>query len=196
MVVAWRGEAAGALQVADTSQAFDRETEFERLVLPLKDRMMRTVWRVARDPDLAEEAFQEALVTAWRKLPALARHPNPPAFVLRLCVDAAVDQLRSHRRRLERRAPLEEDGAAGGGESPERALQQREQRRLVLSALARLKGQQSTALLLRALHEEPYAAIAAALGCSEPTARVHALRAREKLRHWLAQLRPITESRR
>ena len=196
MVVAWNRDAAGALHVADTGRAFDREAEFERLVLPLKDRMMRTAWRVARDPELAEDAFQEALVTTWRKLPVLARHPNPAAFVLRICVDAAVDQLRSRRRRQGRWAPLEGSTADVGGESPERAAQEGERRDLVLAALARLKGQQATALLLRAVHEEPYAAIAAALGCSEPTARVHVLRAREKLRHWLAQLRPVKESRR
>ena len=196
MVVAWHREAAGALLVADTGRAFDREAEFERLVVPLRDRMMRTVWRVARDAELAEDAFQEALVTTWRKLPELARHPNPPAFVLRICVDAAVDQLRSRRRRQTRWAPLEGSTAAVSAASPERAAQEDERRAHVLAALARLKGQQATALLLRALHEEPYTAIAAALGCSEPTARVHVLRAREKLRRWLAPLRPAMEKRR
>ena len=91
MVVAWRHEAAGTLRVADT-RSFDREAEFERLVLPLKDRMMRTVWRVTRDPELAEDAFQDALLTTWRKLPQVAAHPNPPALVLRLCLTAAVDR--------------------------------------------------------------------------------------------------------
>lgn len=46
---------------------------------------------------------------------------------------------------------------------------------------------------MRALHDEPYAVIAAALGCGEPTARVHVLRAREKLRQWLAPLGPAVE---
>jgi RNA polymerase sigma-70 factor (ECF subfamily) len=196
MVVAWRREAAGALRVTDTSRAFDREAEFERLVVPLRDRMMRTVWRIARDPDLAEEAFQEALVTAWRKLPEIARHPNPPALVLRIGLDAALDQLRSHRRRLARRAPLEEASPDAARGSPEDTAQRREQGALVLAALRRLKGRQATALLMRALHDEPYAAIAAALGCGEPTARVHVLRAREKLRQWLAPLGPAVEKRR
>ena len=42
-----------------------RLAEFERVVLPLRERMMRTVWRVARDPDLAEEAFQATGGAAW-----------------------------------------------------------------------------------------------------------------------------------
>jgi RNA polymerase sigma-70 factor (ECF subfamily) len=188
MEVAWRHEAAGALQVTDTRRASDRETEFERLVLPLRDRMMRTVWRVARDPQLAEDAFQEALVTAWRKLPELARHPNPPALVLRICLDAAVDQVRARQRRRRLWAPLESDRVGARGQSPERAAEEREQTARVLAAVARLEGRQASALLLRALHEEPYATIAETLGCSEPTARVHVRRAREKLRRWLAPL--------
>jgi len=180
--------------VADTSQVFDLEVEFERLVLPLRDRMMRTVWRVARDPELAEDAFQEALVTAWRKLPELASHPNPPALVLRICLDAAVDQLRARQRRQRLAVPLERvRGAAARHESPARQAEATEQTRLVLTALARLKGQQATALLLRAIHELPYATIAQALGCSEPTARVHVSRAREKLRQWLAPGQPARE---
>jgi len=194
MAVAWRHGEAGALRVADTSQVFDLEAEFERLVLPLRDRMMRTVWRVARDPELAEDAFQEALVTAWRKLPELASHPNPPALVLRICLDAAVDQLRARQRRQRLAVPLERvRGAAARDESPARQAEATEQTRLVLTALARLKGQQATALLLRAIHELPYATIAQALGCSEPTARVHVSRAREKLRQWLAPGQPARE---
>jgi RNA polymerase sigma-70 factor (ECF subfamily) len=194
MVVAWRHGEAGALRVADTSQVFDREAEFERLVLPLRDRMMRTVWRVARDPELAEDAFQEALVTTWRKLPELASHANPTALVLRICLDAAVDQLRARQRRRRLTAPLERaGGAAAPDESPARQAEASEQTRLVLTALARLKGQQATALLLRAIHELPYATIAEVLRCSEPTARVHVSRAREKLRQWLSHLLPAAE---
>ena len=176
--------------MADTSRAFDREAEFERLVVPLRDRMMRTVWRVARDPDLAEDAFQEALVTTWRKLPELAGHPNLPALVLRICLDAAVDQLRARRRRHRFWKPLEKEGVEAGSPSPERAAELAEHTALVLDALARLEGRQASALLLRAVHEEPYATIAQALGCSEPTARVHVLRARQKLRRWLSPLGP------
>jgi len=187
MVVAWRHEAAGTLRVADT-RSFDREAEFERLVLPLKDRMMRTVWRVTRDPELAEDAFQEALLNTWRKLPQVAAHPNPPALVLRLCLTAAVDQLRARRRRRRFSTPIEKEGVDGGALSPEGAAQRAEHTALVLDALGRLQGRQASALLLRAVQEEPYATIAEALGCSEPTARVHVQRARQKLRRWLSPL--------
>ena len=174
--------------VRDTSQAFDREAEFERLVLPQRSLMMRTVWGVVRDRDLAEEAFQQALTTLWRKVPLLSRHPNPRALILRICLDAACDQLRERQRRWRRIAPLEEAQAAvaptPGGTVVSSAIVEE-----VLAAVHRLKPRQATALLLRVVHEVPYRTIAQALGCSEVTARVHVLRAREKLRLWLSHLR-------
>ena len=188
MGVAWWHEAVRALQVNQTRRHSEREAEFERLVLPLESRMMRTVWRVTRDPELAEDALQEALLTAWRKLPDVGRHPNPQALVLRFCLDAAMDQLRRHHRRRRSWTSLEGDGTADEGPSPERAAAATEEAGLVLAALAKLGERQATAMLLRAVHELPYSAVAEALGCGEATARVHVQRAREKLRRRLAPL--------
>ena len=174
--------------------ALDREVEFERLVLPHRDRMMRTVWRILRDPDLAEDALQEALATLWRKLPALRRHPNPEALVLRVAIDAARDQLRTRLRRERRTMALETFGDGPGVEEADR-VERAAVIREVLTAVQRLGHQQCTAILLRAVEEAPYRTVAEALGCSEATARVHVQRAREKLRAWLSHLRtPSRES--
>ena len=61
---------------------------------------------------------------------------------------------------------------------------------LVREAVARLPEKQAAAVTLRVLEEQPYEAIAAALGCAEPTARVHVLRGRERLARLLAALAP------
>lgn len=175
--------------------ALDREVEFARLVLPHRARMLRTIWRVLRDADLAEDALQEALITLWRKVPALGGHPNPEAFVLRVALDAARDQLRARRRRNRRTTPLEAFDGGGAIEDPdlvERSAVMRE----VLAGVNRLGRRQATAILLRAVEEQPYSTVAQALGCSEATARVHVQRAREKLRAWLGHLcRPSREIR-
>ncbi len=54
-------------------------------------------------------------------------------------------------------------------------------------ALDRLSPRQRAALLLRELEDLPFAEIAASLGCSEATARVHHHRACQNLRGWLQQ---------
>lgn len=53
------------------------------------------------------------------------------------------------------------------------------------AALDRLSPHQRAALLLRELEDAPFAEIAVALGCGEPTARVHHHRACRNLRAWL-----------
>ena len=164
-----------------TAGGLDSEAEFERLVLPSTSRMMRTIWRVVRDPELAEDAFQEALTTLWRKLPVVRQHPNPQAFILRVCLDAACDQVRA---RARRRSGLETIDEADPGfpyvrsESVEGPTMVGE----VMRAVGRLRPRQATALLLRVLNEASYEAIARAIGCSEATARVHVQRARERMR--------------
>jgi len=152
--------------------------------------MLRAIWRVVRDPDLAEDALQDALVTLWRKLPALARHPNPQAFVLRVSLDAACDQLRAHVRRRHRDVPLESEEAAVLAARP--AGREDTVCEEVLQAIGRLKRRQATAILMRALHDESYETIAYALGCSEATARVHVSHARERLRRLLSHLRAVS----
>ena len=49
---------------------------------------------------------------------------------------------------------------------------------------------QATAVLLRLVEQMPYDQIAAALDCSEVTARVHVQRGREELRQKLAHMQP------
>ncbi len=171
----------------------DRDAEFARLVLCRQARMLRTIWRVVHDRDLAQDALQDALTTLWRKLPAIARHPNPEAFVLRVCLDAACDQMRAHLRRRRRDVPLDDLPASN---VPQAEAHESVVRDEVVRAIGRLKRPQATALLLRALHEESYEMIAAALGCSEVTARVHVLHAREKLRTWLCHLHVPHDRRR
>lgn len=162
-----------------------REEAFEELVLRQRPRMMRTVWRVVRDADLAEEALQEALATLWRKADAVRAHPNPEAFVLRVCLDAAYDQLRDRIRRRSTLAPL---GEVGGEANP---AEERAAVGEVLAAVRRLNRRQAAAILMHAVEGEPYRAVAEALGCSEPTARVHVQRAREKLRNAFGRQGPI-----
>ncbi|MEN8198191.1 MAG: sigma-70 region 4 domain-containing protein, partial [Pseudomonadota bacterium] len=53
------------------------------------------------------------------------------------------------------------------------------------AALDRLSSRQRAALLLRELEDQPFAEIAAALGCGEATARVHYHRACRNMRTWL-----------
>lgn len=54
---------------------------------------------ILRDPDLAHDAVQDALIRAWRDLPGLRDPDRFDAWVYRLTVNACLDILRRRRRR-------------------------------------------------------------------------------------------------
>ena len=166
----------------------DRQREYERLIAPIEDRMMRAVWRVSRDPDDTEDAFQEALLTVWKRWDRVRRHPNPHALVLHICINAAHDVLRRKVRRgkwLEAGAVPEDipDSSASAIQNISGA----ERDAQVLRAIGLLSKNQARAILMHVVEEIPYGDVAAALGCREVTARKHVARARARLRTLLAR---------
>ena len=169
----------------------DRQREYERLIAPIEDRMMRAVWRISGDPNDAEDAFQEALLTVWKRWDRIVTHPNPHALILHICVNAAHDVLR---RRVRQRRWIEEDAiAANIPDSSSSAIQDMcgaEQRAQVLRAIGLLPKNQGRAILMHAVEGIAYGDIAAALACREVTVRKHVARARTRLRTLLAHLVP------
>jgi len=165
--------------------------EFMKLVLMLRESMIQTAWRVLHDVHDAEDALQDALAVIWRRWPEIQRHPNPSALALRICADAAIAMLR-RRSRLRRRevseATAEEPSASSA--DPLQQLAAEELHRQILDAIGRMPAQQAAAALMRWIQEQPYAEIAAALGCSEATARKHVARGRQRLSSLLKEIAP------
>ncbi|MCK7462047.1 MAG: hypothetical protein MZU84_08305 [Sphingobacterium sp.] len=91
-----------------------REFDYDSLVRPLEPRMMRTVWRIVRHEEAAEDALQDALAVIWKKRDAVARHPNPRALILKIAVAAAL------RRRPEEPAAAQPRGHRPAGRSGRR----------------------------------------------------------------------------
>ena len=55
---------------------------------------------IVRDPELARDAVQDALIRAWRDLPGLRDPDRFDAWVHRLVVNACLDLLRRRKRRV------------------------------------------------------------------------------------------------
>jgi RNA polymerase sigma factor (sigma-70 family) len=161
---------------------------YEELIDPVRERMMRVIWRVVRHPEEAEDTMQEVLAIVWQKLDRISCHPNPQALVLKICVNAAVDTLRRQRRggRFAGSEIIDRLPDAAAGSERNRA----ETERLVRGAVGRLPGKQAVAVVMRVLEGYSYKEIAVALDCREATARTHVLRGRAKLSRWLSDLRP------
>ena len=143
--------------------------------------MIRSLWRILRDPDDADDACQEAVARIWKRWKQIKRHPNPQALILRTCVNCAYDVLRRRKRRRWENLAEHEESLLSGAADPAEELLKKEQRGQILAAIARLSRNQAAAVLMRLVEELPYREIAAALECSEATARTHFHRGRTRL---------------
>jgi RNA polymerase sigma-70 factor (ECF subfamily) len=169
----------------------DSDLFYRQFIEPIQDRMIRSVWRVTRDAADADDAMQNALMAVWRHRGRIARHASPQALVLKMCIDAACDIARRRereRRRTERHDPSTDP--TDGTRPPWEELVHRELSGAVLAAIHRLSRRQAVAITLRVFEELPYEQIAAAMRCSEATARKHVERARRHLRIVLASHEP------
>ena len=170
-------------------QMTDEKSLYDWLIAPVESRMMRTIWRVVRHDQLAEDTLQDALAIIWRKRNRIHRHPNPQALILKICLNCAYDSLRKRAR--QRRQKDLSNLASYESQSRTNASLELEKKQAVaevLNAIGRLPRSQALAVLMRIVQNQPYEAIAQTMGCSETTVRIHVSRGRKRLRQWLSHL--------
>jgi RNA polymerase sigma factor (sigma-70 family) len=166
-------------------------SSYDALILPIEDQMMRSIWRITRVAEDAEDALQESLTVIWKRRERIEQHPCPRALILRICVHCACDVLRARLRRGSRETTLTDpDTLHTEGCSVDARLRGEELRDDIALALVRLPSRQATAVVMRHILELSYEEIGGALGCSETTARVHVNRACKRLSRMLAHLAP------
>jgi RNA polymerase sigma-70 factor, ECF subfamily len=95
--------------LVDRAQQGDKEA-FDTLAQLVGDRCMAIAYRILRDTDLAADAVQAALVTAWRDLPALRDGDRFEAWLYRLLVRICYAEARRRRRSVPNVIGLPETG--------------------------------------------------------------------------------------
>jgi RNA polymerase sigma-70 factor, ECF subfamily len=98
--------------LVEQAQRGDREA-FAALVHATSDRLYAIAVRILRDPDLAEDALQGALVAAWRQLPNLRDPDRFEAWERRILVRACYAEARRRRAWAANVRVLPIDGPAG-----------------------------------------------------------------------------------
>jgi RNA polymerase sigma-70 factor (ECF subfamily) len=153
---------------------------FEALFRQHQCEVYRWIVRVVRDRAIAEDLTIE---TFWRMYRAHARFDaargNCRGWLRRIATNAALD----HLRRTRREVPLPDD-PADAPKAP--AAERSELRQTILSAMNRLSPRLRVAVVLALIEEEPYDAIAEALGISVSAVKVRVFRGVRILRKELS----------
>ena len=152
---------------------------YQKLVYTLALRMLNV-------PADAEDAAQEAFLSAWKALPRFRMDAKFSTWLYRLTVNAATDVLRRRRKEPDSLDDAERPvQAADRTDTPEEAAQRAERRTMVRRAIGALSENHRQILLLREVTGLSYEEIGAALELSPGTVRSRLARARKELREEL-----------
>lgn len=160
------------------AQAGDREA-FGALVERYSPMVRRLTRAVLRHPEDADDAAQDAFLSAWNAVRRFdGRSPLGP-WLARIALNAARDLRRRRRVRATEAVPA---GQPAPGATPDRAADQALLRERLDWALAELPERHRLALVLFEVEGYSHAELAALLGIPEGTARSDVFHARRRLR--------------
>ncbi len=168
---------------------------FNAIVVAYQDRVYNLCLRMLGSPQAAEDAAQEAFLSAYRSVGRM-RGSNVRGWLLRIAANASIDELRRRRRQpqisldaptasaqgtdLER--PVEVPDPAAG---PEHLTLRGEVREALQVELLRLPSDQRLAVVLCDVEGLSYEEIAAAMSSSVGTVKSRISRGRARMRQAL-----------
>jgi RNA polymerase sigma-70 factor (ECF subfamily) len=163
---------------------------FNRLVELYQDYLYSLIVRMVRDRDIAEDAVQDAFLSAYRNLERFSG-PSFRAWLTRIGLNAARDILRRRKRRPSEPFPEWEDESwqppAPASEGPEQVTLVGQQRAALARAMEGITDDQRTAIILFDVHGYDYAEIARLTDVSVGTVKSRIHRGRLGLRERLGE---------
>ena len=184
-IVATVGDSPEVRALVSAARAGDREA-FGALVSIHERIVVRTALAALGSREDAEDAAQEAFVTAWRKLDGFRGDSTFKTWLLTITWRKALDRRRSRRLWWSRQgaswdepAPLED--FAGAEPSPEHLTLARDLADRARLEIARLSPKLRDALLLAVTGEHRYEEIATLLGIPTGTVKWRVAEARKQL---------------
>lgn len=166
------------------------QSAFEALVRLYEKRVLALTCRMCRNPADAEEAAQEAFLSAWQGLPFFRGDSSFSTWLYRLASNACVDVLRREGRHQSSVSLDDEDAALDLPDhslSPHDEAERSELRRHIEEGLSALPPDYRQVLILRELHQRSYDEISEILSLDIGTVKSRINRGRKRLRKILLE---------
>ncbi len=169
---------------------------YEEAVRRYSPRMLATAKRILGNEDDAQDAVQDAFLSAFRSLDSFEEHARLATWLHRIAVNAALMRLRKRRAHPERSISELLPRFAGDGHqaepaapweaAAERTLEQKETRDFIRRAIEQLPENYRTVLLLRDIEGLDTEETARVLNTTPNAVKIRLHRARAALRTLLA----------
>ena len=159
---------------------------FAHLVTAYETSVYRLALRMCGNAHDAEEAAQEAFVSAWKGLPSFRGESKFSSWLYQLTTNACLDLLRREKRHRAA-VPLDEQAELSSEDTPQRAAENAELRDTLQAALQELSDDHRQIFLLRQMRQLSYDEIGALLGLEAGTVKSRLSRAKKQLRQILLQ---------
>ena len=159
---------------------------FAHLVTAYETSVYRLALRMCGNAHDAEEAAQEAFVSAWKGLPSFRGESKFSSWLYQLTTNACLDLLRREKRHRAA-VPLDEQTELSSEDTPQRAAENAELRDTLQAALQELSDDHRQIFLLRQMRQLSYDEIGALLGLESGTVKSRLSRAKKQLRQILLQ---------
>lgn len=165
---------------------------FEQLIHLYEKRVFALTRRMCRNPADAEEAAQEAFLSAWQGLKFFRGESSFSTWLYRLASNACVDLMRKEGRHQAAAGPSLNDEEVvlelpDEAPTPHALAERAELREQIEEGLAVLPEEYREVLVLREIHQQSYDEISEILSLDLGTVKSRISRGRKKLRKFLLE---------
>lgn len=172
------------------SAGLPSQADFHAAIASRSDRWYSACLRITRSPELAEDAVQEALLSAWTKRHQFNHTARLETWIHRIAVNAALQLLRKNRPGMFE--PLESE-VPDVAETPEQAQRHRELDDELAAAFVHLSDTERVCFVLKHLEQWRLSEIADEFDFNIGTVKQAIFRAVRKLRGHMSDLKGIND---
>lgn len=156
--------------------------DFNKDVMPLKNKLYRLALRLLHDHEEAQDITQETLIRLWQRRDSLPHAIDAEKLGLTICHNLSLDALQRAGRDNETIDTNNEDLVPDNAQTPLEQLSTADQHQQLLTIINKLPAKQRAILQLREMEGKSYKEIAEILELTEEQVKVNLFRTRQSLK--------------